>query len=228
MIHWKTNGFLQVDGSGIKVEARVYERGAAKVYLFPTAHIGSGRFYEELMRGVPVDRSVLLPEGVSDRTGLLAARWSYAGVAKAAGLREQPDFARNLSGAAVEACDVYMSDFSEETQKALSLIAMSFQFLSEGDRQRATEVLEGWEFGGRLDRKLFRKISHDLIDKRNAKVTASVERVSQKYDHVLVPWGALHMAGIEGGLLKQGFRRIEDREVRMLRWEDFVRGVLKL
>jgi hypothetical protein len=140
-------------------------------------------------------------------------------------MREQPDLGKKLSGAAVEVCDGDVSDFSPETQKVLILFSKFFHRLNEGDAQKATEVLEEWDVSGRIDREVFRKMGQDLIEKRNAKVMACVERLSPKYEQLVVPWGALHMAGLEAGLLKQGYQRVEAREVRMFEWSDLLKRI---
>ena len=225
MVDWRTHGFMRLDGTGIFLEARTYGRGreAGQVHLLPTAHIGTDRFYDRLMSGVPQKKAVLLPEGVTDQRGVLAARWSYAGPAKAVGLREQPDFSQRWSGVAVERCDVDVSELSLQTQDLLSRFSACLQRCSEGDWVGGADLLREVN----VDRGAMRLLKRDILETRNARVTDCVQRVSTRFEHVLVPWGALHMAGIEGGLLKLGFEERERREVLMLEWREILPWVMK-
>jgi hypothetical protein len=149
MVDWRTNGFLRVDRRGISVEARSYgrEKESKRVHLLPTAHIGTDGFYERLMRGVPEQGAVLLPEGVTDSKGVLSARWSYSGPARVAGLREQPDFSQAWKGVPVQYCDVDLSELSAPTQQLLSRFSGFLQRWSEGDWLGGVDLLSEVQAG---------------------------------------------------------------------------------
>lgn len=55
-------------------------------------------------------------------------------------------------------------------------------------------------------------IMADLIDKRNRHVVGILPHALNKYDNLVIPWGALHMKGIEQALLEKGFQREKSRE----------------
>ena len=52
----------------------------------------------------------------------------------------------------------------------------------------------------------------DIIDKRNEAVIASLSKTLQHYDTIIIPWGAMHMPGIEAAILEQGFKPGEKKE----------------
>jgi hypothetical protein len=54
-----------------------------------------------------------------------------------------------------------------------------------------------------------------------------VQKVYPRFENVLVPWGALHMAGLEEGLMKLGFHVVESREVMMLEWREMAAWLTK-
>jgi len=49
-------------------------------------------------------------------------------------------------------------------------------------------------------------VMEDLVDKRNAKVLAEFDKRLDRYDTVVVPWGALHMPKLERSLKDRGFK----------------------
>lgn len=216
MVNWRTHGFLRVNLQSIKTEARTYERDGKKVYLLPTMHVASPSFYSKLMEGLPTQRSVLLPEGVSDRKGLLKARWSYAGPAKSAGLSVQPDFSRKTPNTELRTCDADISEFSASTTDILNTVANHLQRWAEGDLMGALDGLSKCTF----QKKDLKQLQEDVLELRNAKVLTAIQKSLPSFEHVLVPWGALHMPGIEAALIKQGFQRSAGREIEMLAWID--------
>jgi hypothetical protein len=46
---------------------------------------------------------------------------------------------------------------------------------------------------------------NDLIDKRNQAVTDLIPQALERYDAVVIPWGALHMKGIEAAVRTADF-----------------------
>ncbi len=221
MVNWRTHGFLHLNLQSLKAEARTYERDGKKVYLLPTMHVASPSFYSKLMEGLPSQKCVLLPEGVSDRKGLLKARWSYAGPAKSAGLSVQPDFSRKTPNTELRVCDADISEFSASTTEILNTVATHLQRWGEGDLLGALDGLSKCNF----QKKDLKQLQQDVLELRNAKVLTAIRKSLPTCDHVLVPWGALHMPGIEAALLKEGFQRSAGREIEMLAWGDVLNRV---
>ncbi|MCF6179971.1 MAG: TraB/GumN family protein, partial [Geopsychrobacter sp.] len=52
----------------------------------------------------------------------------------------------------------------------------------------------------------------DLLEKRNRAVLSYLPKALQKYQTLLIPWGALHMPGIEAAVKEQGFALQKTRE----------------
>ena len=52
----------------------------------------------------------------------------------------------------------------------------------------------------------------DLLDSRNEVVISWLDRVLPIYDTIVIPWGALHMPGIETEILERGFKQTSSRE----------------
>ena len=57
-----------------------------------------------------------------------------------------------------------------------------------------------------------RIIMTDLIDKRNDAVLHYLNRALDRYDIFVIPWGALHMRGLEQAILEIGFLPVTTRE----------------
>ena len=47
---------------------------------------------------------------------------------------------------------------------------------------------------------------NDLVEKRNRSVLSYLPKALEKYDTVIIPWGALHMKGIEEQVKMRGFQ----------------------
>ena len=56
----------------------------------------------------------------------------------------------------------------------------------------------------------------EIIDKRNEFVFKKTSEALVSNEIVVLPWGALHLHGIETKLLKSGFKPIEYRRTRVL------------
>jgi uncharacterized protein YbaP (TraB family) len=45
----------------------------------------------------------------------------------------------------------------------------------------------------------------DVVDRRNEHLVGEIERALGEYDRVVVPWGALHLPGVEQTVLSWGY-----------------------
>lgn len=52
----------------------------------------------------------------------------------------------------------------------------------------------------------------DILYRRNKEVIRHLRKAVDRYDTVVVPWGALHMPEIEDEVVKQGFKLQQERE----------------
>ena len=65
-------------------------------------------------------------------------------------------------------------------------------------------------------------LKRELIDMRNAKVLVALDAQAASHETIVIPWGAMHMPGIEAGLRERGYR-VESQHTRsVLRFEPIV------
>jgi len=83
-----TDGYAQVDRTGLSTAHRSCTKGETTVHLIGAVHIGEAKGYEDWLAGIP-DGALLLAEGVTDEKGLLGERFGYGKLAKSLGLVPQ-------------------------------------------------------------------------------------------------------------------------------------------
>lgn len=213
MLEWRSEGFIKLRPRGLYVESRIYQRDQKFVHLLPTVHIASPDFYNQLFEGTPKAKSRLLPEGVSDRKSLLKHRLSYAAAAKAAGLSEQPRFAGKIPSD-VFLCDADLSEFSESTLLALNTVTLAMKYFEDQEAMSAYTTLSGFHPD-------LPQLKRDLLDLRNRKVFTAIQESLPRFDHILVPWGAAHMPGIEESLLQHQFQKVSTRRLAVVTWSQW-------
>jgi len=63
-----------------------------------------------------------------------------------------------------------------------------------------------------INREMHDVIMDDILYRRNREVIRYMGKALERYDTVVIPWGAMHMKEIEGEVLKRGFVLREERE----------------
>ncbi len=209
-------GFLEINARGVYTESRTYEHGGRMIYLLPTVHIAAPGFYDTLMQSLPEKRTVILPEGVTDRAHILKDRMDYSTAADSLGLTAQPDLTDRRKEHAVLPCDADISEFAPRTQTFLTLAGklLQIQSLAPEDLPPLLASLQSFQDA---DLKI---LVNDILEVRNAKVLGSLPLALEKYEHVAIPWGAAHMPGIEREIQKLSARRVATRKVEVLKWSD--------
>jgi len=61
-------------------------------------------------------------------------------------------------------------------------------------------------------------LREDLLTTRNRRVTDCIAECVKTFDHIVVPWGALHMLGIENTILEQGATVESRKRILVLGW----------
>jgi len=206
-----SNGFIQIGFQGVSVESRTYNHMGRSVLLLPTAHIAQKGFYDQLIDSLPATNSVIIPEGTTDRNKLLSGGLGYEKLAKSMGLEAQ-DNKRILATRNEKRCDVDISEFSEETIDLLQACSELFRGWPDGDR---VVLLQKYLFMPDPDMNVLRE---DLLTKRNRRVTDCIAECVQTFDHIVVPWGAMHMPGIERTILEQGATVESRKRILVLGW----------
>lgn len=205
-----TEGFLTLRPRGLILQARKYVRDDGKtIVLFPMSHIAEADFYQAVSQSAS-SNSVVLLEGVTDNKNLLTNELSYRRAAKSLGLAEQHDDLDIHQGQLVRA-DVDVQDFSPGTVDILNLITL----VHSRDLNSSTVLLltqhpppPGVE----------KQLYGDLLLKRNEHLLKELHERLPDSDNFVIPWGALHMPGIEKEIQKSGFHLVETREYVSIRF----------
>jgi hypothetical protein len=59
---------------------------------------------------------------------------------------------------------------------------------------------------------MWRRVEQDLLVRRNEHVAGELDRaLDEGYRRVVIPWGALHMPGLEREVLERGFEPATER-----------------
>lgn len=64
----------------------------------------------------------------------------------------------------------------------------------------------------------------DVLERRNAVVIDTLWRSLDRYDTIIVPWGGMHMPGIEEAMLERGFVPEEDKERLLFSFSTFFKS----
>ena len=231
----KTDGFLKFTWSGIETHERVLTKDGKSVHLIGMMHLAEPQFYEHVFGEIP-PKALVLAEGVSDRQHRLSGRLSYEGAAQALGLVQQPGLASKSApaatdkappssetakpstevsdtGAVIERADVDVSDFSPITLKFLDDVVTIYGSKSLGEAfKRVADI------GSRYTQPDVDAVFKDILDKRNATVIAAFDRKAGTADPVYIPWGALHMPGIEAALVERGYKVTSSRAIPLVHY----------
>jgi hypothetical protein len=199
-----SEGFMALRPAGLMVQVRTYADAEGRsVRLVPMAHIGDAAFYRKLSDSFP-ENSIILMEGVSDRSQLLTNQLSYKRMATSIGLAEQQNEFDPQHGTRVMA-DLDVDQFSKET---IDFLNMAMLIHGEGMTTETILKLAHYAPPPGAEQHLIQ----DLLVKRNHHLLGEIRSRLSHSDILIVPWGAAHMPEIARELLKSGFelRATED------------------
>ena len=224
-----SDGHLEVTGTGVVVRETVLTKDGRTVLLVPMVHFGEGEFYRTIFEEIPPG-SLVLAEGITDREKRLAVFPSAMKLASALGLTTQPDprvAVRPGPAPAVERgagptpassarpevviADVDVAEFSDATIAVLRDLAGLYDSGSLGEAMRRLVARTRARDG-------FATVKDDLIDKRNAKLLQAFDERAGGYTTIVIPWGAMHVPGLEAGLRERGYRVDAERERTVMRF----------
>ncbi|MFC1461683.1 hypothetical protein ACFLQR_04115 [Verrucomicrobiota bacterium] len=206
-----SRGFVHLGFRGISVEARTYLYEGKNIFLLPTAHVAQPTFYKRLVEPLSVENTVVIPEGVTDKNKLLKESLDYSKLARRMGAEAQ-DNRTIVADRSMELCDVDISEFSPITIDYLrTCISISGDWLS-GDRAMA---LQKCISAPDPDLDLLWK---DLVEFRNRRIIECITDHMQTYEHIVIPWGAAHMPGIERAILNWGGTIVGRRRIQVWDW----------
>ena len=227
LIETKTAGFVQLQPNGLYMTERIYRQGDKQIRLAGMIHLGQEEYYANLIASIPGDRTLILAEGVSDEEHLLTEQFGYGKIANLLGLTSQEKV--HFQGRLIDAsdldktieegqntpdilrADIDLKQFNPHTLEILNALA---KYVLNGE-----SLITGYFEFNRWAQKHFtpdinRLVMTDLITKRNRSVLGYLPRALDKYDTVVIPWGALHMQGIEKAVLEKGFQ-LEQSQKRL-------------
>lgn len=226
-----SGGFVRLGTDGLYMTERVYGQDDKTIRLASMIHIADQEYYDELARSMFSDRTIVLAEGVSDEDGLLDQKFGYGGIADLLGLAdqnqmplegrvidiaqlEQADFPGPESGRPdLASADIDLRNFDPRTLEFIK--AMAANLLNNDSYGEGFEAFNRWaQENVTPDTNAI--IMNDLVEKRNRVVLGHMAAALQKYDTIVIPWGALHMAGIEKAVIDNGFQLQESRERRSI------------
>jgi len=220
-----THGFVRFDSEGVSFADRRYENDGRRIRLVGMMHIGEEEGYRRLFQdlGRASSSTLVLTEGVSDSEGMLSGGLSYAPLADFLGVEGQRPIEEYVEWDASEGgsnvdrpifmnADLDMSDFDPRT----------IEWLGE-----VTEIYRGGEVFSRLfevyremqrDPETAEIILDDIVNRRNDHLIAKLVDLRSDYEEIVVPWGALHLPGIETAVEEMGFVRSSAAYVHLISW----------
>jgi len=226
-----SGGFVRLGLDGLYMKERTYRLDDKTVRLASMIHIGNQEYYDDLAQSISPGRTLVLSEGVSDEDGLLRDSFSYGGVADFLGLSAQgqmliggrligveqlsetdfrgsenalPDIAR---------ADIDLRNFDPQTIAFIN--ALGTHLLSNGSLAEGFKAFNLWA-QNHVTQETNDIIMNDLVTKRNRAVLKHLSVALSKYDTIVIPWGAMHMVGIEAAVKEQGFLLQSDLERRSI------------
>ena len=203
-----TDGFVALQPQGITVQVRKYVRDDGRtILLVPMSHVGEPKFYHDLAASFPAN-SVILMEGVSDRSKVVKTHLDYSRAAASVGGVQQVE-AFKPQGELVPA-DVDMSSFSPAT---LEVLKTAMLVHAKGVTAETLPLLMKPSPPG-----LEALLMEDLLTKRNRHLLDVLEARLPKSDSIIVPWGAAHMPEIAREIQKLGFRVVETQDYVAIRF----------
>jgi len=228
-----TSGFMRLAPKGIYMTEKVYRRDNRAIRLVGMIHMGEKQYYDELVGLGAPGRTLVLAEGVSDDKSLLPNRLDYGKVADYLGLTLQQE-KMHFKGRLIDAAELEKPGEQARTFGAGSPAQVdilradvdvssfrppTIRFLDElGKQMKATpSVAKGfvassaWS-GKYITPEMQKVIVEDILYRRNYEVIRHLKKAVDRYDTIVVPWGALHMPGIEVEVLHQGFVLQQARE----------------
>ena len=225
LIETKTAGFAQLEPNGLYMTERVYQQGAKRIRLAGMIHLGQEDYFSDLMDSISGGKTLILAEGVSDTDGLMTEHFNYGKIADLLGLTSQEKV--HFNGNLIEAtdldqavtstteipdllrADIDLKQFDPRTLEVLNALA---KYILNGD-SLSRGYIEFNRWGqDHLPPDINEIIMNDLIGKRNYSVVSYLPKALHKYDTIVIPWGALHMKGIEKEVLKRGFQLVGDQK----------------
>ncbi|MFK7731986.1 MAG: hypothetical protein AB8B48_10260 [Pseudomonadales bacterium] len=227
-----SDSYIRFSLSGVHtMDTQLQRDGHANVRLVGMMHFGATESYESLYRSFAKPSSLILEEGISDAKR--PARTSYrcateTTINSARNVMEQPSLciikgahrvghvsqARGTSSIDIVNADVNLQDMSLQTQEWIERNLGLLKKLTEGDFDNLEWGLIIQQFSSSIPKEVW----DDILYARNDHVIETFKQAADHYDHVVIPWGAMHGPGIQQALLDLGYTANEHQYHLVLPW----------
>ncbi|MEM8766323.1 MAG: hypothetical protein AAGE43_02680, partial [Pseudomonadota bacterium] len=230
IIEQSTGGYVSFTWDGILTrDVTLSDQAGQSVRLVGMMHFGEPVAYQELLESFEAADSIVLEEGVTDESGLLDAapltlRWgrNRGGIAVQPGMKEIRG-ARRITALEdrhawvnVQNADLDTSELGAET---LAWVRNYATLRKRAERQNFPLLFVLEELSASFSEGVF----NDILFERNDRLLAHITATRGEFERVVVPWGAMHMPGIEASLIKLGFRDTgTERRWMLLRWKTLI------
>lgn len=244
LIEENAGSFMRLAPDGLHMTEKVYRRGNKTIRLAAMIHLGEQRYYDDLTRSFASGRAIVLAEGVTDEKKLLHEKLDYGKVASVLGLttQEQLRFKGRIidedelettpadgegqvagKSADILRADVDISSFRPETIRFLDELGK--QMKQNSSTARGLLAFNEWSKDN-VTPQTQKIVMDDILYGRNQELIRHLRKAVDRYDSIIVPWGALHMPGIEEEVVKEGFQLVEQRERLSIDLKKMLRGML--
>lgn len=218
LIDDKLAGFMRLKPNGLYMVEKIYRKGEKQIHLSGMIHLGQASYFDNLSRTLQGQQAIVLLEGVTDRSGRLQQQFSYQKLAELLGLNSQEQL--QLSGRLVDSDSLHHPadieagttdllhadiDLSEFNQRTIDILNALGKYLLNND-----SILDGLRQFNQWSEANIKPednqiIMDDLVRKRNRTLLSYLPDALEKYDRVIIPWGAMHMPGLEIAVRNRGF-----------------------
>lgn len=228
-IQLMTDEFVRFDLDGVELADRRYQRDDQELRLVAMMHIGERDAYQALIESFSGTSTVILAEGVTDRSQVLKAPISYQGVARALGLDTQDAIEAYLAEAEpserrpqadLRHADVDMSEFHPDT---ITWLGWAGEVWNGEDTLGAIAQLYT-RYNEEPDR--WAVFAQDVLERRNLHLLEELVEALTEYERVIVPWGALHLPFLQNEALKMGFEPAAESYHRLASWNKMATALL--
>jgi hypothetical protein len=110
--------------------------------------------------------------------------------------------------------DVDLSELSETTIRILMAIGELYASDSLGEAASRYFAMTS-----NFTEDDFRIFVDEIVNKRNARVLDEFDQRRSAYTTIIIPWGGLHMPGLEAALVERGFHISSQQQREVLRYE---------
>ena len=216
-VSWGTGDFMRLNTQGLSVAHKTYSLDGQTTHLIGMMHLGEAEVYDTMLSTIPADGNALvLSEGVTDRDGLLTApRDAYAKAARVVGLSGQGPIGQ-MTRLPVHNADVDVNTFNPTTIELLN-VALGMYDVENLDTALPA-YLKFWTENSSRSDEIVTNLFDDILHRRNDHLLREMAAAQPDHARLVVPWGALHLAGIEAALLDDGWTHQTTERVVLVHW----------